>query len=118
MLAQSLLSDLKLSVVESMYLIGPTSVAFLMSAVVTMEARGILADGGLAVVAENPAIFATAALLGTLVNFLAFFVIQTTSSLMLKVLATARSAALVLVRVAPQAFVLACSVPRRRWRGL
>jgi len=45
----------------------------------------MISTGAWEIVLANPAMFAAAAMLGIVVNFLAFFVIQTTSSLMLKV---------------------------------
>ena len=63
------------------------------------EMGTILAEGKLQVVWDNLWLFVLSATLGLAVNLASFLVVQTTSSVMLKILGTVRNAGLVLFQV-------------------
>eukprot|EP00051_Salpingoeca_urceolata_P035410 m.29503 g.29503 ORF g.29503 m.29503 type:complete len:331 (+) comp9170_c0_seq2:76-1068(+) len=97
-LMQFMLSNKKFSVLEGIYYFSPASAACLLVAVYFMEGP-LMAEAdepALNVIVSQSGIFAAAAGLGVLVNFVSYLVLQVTSSTTLKALASARSAGLVL----------------------
>ena len=77
-----------------MYL-APACVFWLVLGSLAIEVRPMLASGALSFVAAHPSKFVAAAAMGFGVNSLAYIVIQTASSLTLKVLGTAKNAVVV-----------------------
>ncbi len=73
----------------------PACFAWLLLGSIVLEGRLIIAEGGLQLIAAKPLLYLTAAALGFAVNALAYVVIQTGSSLTLKVLGTVKNAVVV-----------------------
>jgi len=94
-LAQKLLKNLKMGVIEGQFWMAPISVAWLFGGAALLELPRMREANAFAIVAANPWHFSLSASLGLCVNMAAFLVIKSTSSVMLKVLGTARNAGLV-----------------------
>jgi drug/metabolite transporter (DMT)-like permease len=90
-LTQFLLKDLKFGVIEGQYVLSPASTCCLFFASAFTEIPSIIKDGGWKSICNNPWMFISASVLGLVVNYLTYFVIQVTSSLTLKVLGTLRN---------------------------
>ena len=73
----------------------PACFGWLLLGSICLEGRLIIAEGGLQLMAAKPLLYMTAAALGFAVNALAYVVIQTGSSLTLKVLGTVKNAVVV-----------------------
>lgn len=97
-LTQTLLTNLKFTVFEGLYYLAPVSVVFLLFAISIIEAPRMYEDKEhiYEIMGNHWPLFLYSAILGVVVNFLAFLVIQATSSVTLKVLASARNAGLVM----------------------
>jgi len=98
-LTQKLLQNNKFSVVEGLYVLAPPGAMALLCASVALEWPRMIEAGHHRMPLEHPVWFAGAAILGVLVNFAGFLVVQATSSLTIKILNTARCVGLVLVGV-------------------
>jgi len=96
-LTQRLLCNLKFGAFEGLYLMAPICAFWMWGVALLAEVPTARARGDLAIVLGNPAVFGVAALLGFAVNVASFLVIKRTSSVMIKLLGTARNAGLVLV---------------------
>jgi len=96
-LTQRLLCNLKFGAFEGLYLMAPICAFWMWGVALFVEVPTARARGDLAIVLGNPAVFCVAALLGFAVNVASFLVIKRTSSVMIKLLGTARNAGLVLV---------------------
>ena len=96
-LTQRLLCNLKFGAFEGLYLMAPICAAWMWGLALFLEVPKLRASGDLAKVAENGDVFLIAALLGFAVNVASFLVIKRTSSVMVKLLGTARNAGLVLL---------------------
>jgi hypothetical protein len=95
-MTQVLLNNFKLSVFESLYYLAPAGLLWMIIAIIFFELDDLIKDDAWSIIVNNAGMFVLAGVLGFLVNILSFFVIQVTSSVTLKVLATARNAGLVL----------------------
>lgn len=91
-MTQLLLTGLKFHPVEGLMYLAPSCFFWLALGSVWLELPSMMQNNALAVVASQPLFFGSAAVLGFAVNFLAYVIIQTASSLTLKVLGTAKNA--------------------------
>ena len=98
-LTQYLLKNLKFSVIESQYYLAPAGAMCLFTASFISEFPTMQKQGAFEQVAAHPGLFLSAATLGLGVHFLCFLVVQSTNSITLKVLGTARNAFLVVASV-------------------
>ena len=96
-LTQRLLCNLKFGAFEGLYLMAPICAVWMWGAALFFEVPRLLRSGDHAKISENGDVFALAAILGFAVNVASFLVIKRTSSVMVKLLGTARNAGLVLV---------------------
>jgi hypothetical protein len=94
-LTQYLLQNLKFGVWEGQYLLAPASFLCITIASAFFEWQDMLLPENIQIVRTNLPMFVWAGAIGLLVNVASFMVIQLTSSVTLKVLNTARTAALV-----------------------
>jgi drug/metabolite transporter (DMT)-like permease len=90
-LTQFFLQNLKFGVVEGQYVLAPASAFWLFLASFVYEFDSMRKTGAFSVVASNPLLFLAASSMGLAVNFLSYLVIQSTSSLTMKVLGTLRN---------------------------
>jgi len=98
-LTQRLLQDLKFSIIEGFYVLGPVSAFCLVLAAAVLEWPRLLTNGGLLIVANSPLYFIAAATMGLVVNFVSFSLIQVTSTLFCKILNAIRGIMLVIYGV-------------------
>ncbi|GAB5369674.1 hypothetical protein AAMO2058_001425600 [Amorphochlora amoebiformis] len=96
---QKLLRNLKFTVVENLYYVTPAAVMWVLLAAIFLEFPR-MESKHLAIVRDNYKIFIIAGCLGIGVNTINSVVIKFTGSLMMKLLATARNASLILFNVA------------------
>jgi len=94
-LAQKLLKNFKMGVIEGQFWMSPISSVWLFGGAAVLELPDILRTQAYLIPKAHPWHFALAASLGFCVNMAAFLVIKSTGSVMLKVLGTARNAGLV-----------------------
>lgn len=85
-LTQFLLKNVNMSVIEGQYYLSPISACFLFFCSLIFEFPNMIRDNSFEIVYNNPYHFIGAAVLGMIINYLGFFVIQVASSLSLKVL--------------------------------
>eukprot|EP00037_Helgoeca_nana_P027525 m.315563 g.315563 ORF g.315563 m.315563 type:complete len:313 (+) comp27525_c0_seq1:327-1265(+) len=95
-LMQVLLQQLRFSPVEGLYYMAPAGTLCMLVMVATFEATDMSNRGALDTVRQHWQYFALASTLGFGLNLLSFWIIQLTSSVMLKIISVARTAALVL----------------------
>jgi len=91
-MTQLLLTGLKFHPIEGLMYLAPACFFWLATGSLAMELRPMLAGGAFEVVAAQPGKFVLAAGLGFAVNSIAYIIIQTASSLTLKVLGTVKNA--------------------------
>ena len=91
-ITQLLLTDLKFHPIEGLMYLSPACFFWLALGSLTTELRPMLSSGAFEVVAAQPWKFCLAAGLGFAVNSIAYIIIQTASSLTLKVLGTVKNA--------------------------
>jgi len=96
-LTQKLLQNSKFTILEGMYVLTPPGAACLLALAAVLEWPKMIAAGDHLILCNRPQWFFSAAMLGLLVNFSGFFVVQATSSLTCKILNTARCIGLVFV---------------------
>jgi len=96
---QHLLTNAKFSVVEGQYFLSPPGAVCLLLLASFFEVPNALRAGALDVVAAEPLLFFLSAVLGVVVNYLGYFVIQAVGSLTLKTLGTLRNIGLVVYSV-------------------
>lgn len=89
---QLLLTGMKFHPIEGLMYLAPACAFWLGLGSLLIESRLMVRQGALEVVLQSPLKFATAAMLGFLVNSLSYVVIQSASSLTLKVLGTVKNA--------------------------
>lgn len=97
LMSQKLLQNRKLSIMEGLYVIAPSSSFCLLAMAAFLELPRLLQQEAYRIILENPWTFCLAGMLGFGVNFLSFLVIQATSALTLKILNIFRTIALVFV---------------------
>ena len=95
-LTQKLLTNLKFAAMEGLYYMAPICTCWMWGLAAIIELPTARREGAFALVPLHARGFAMAALLGFLVNVASFLVIKRTSSVMLKLMGTARNAGLVL----------------------
>mmetsp|Transcript_15323 Transcript_15323/g.47460 ORF Transcript_15323/g.47460 Transcript_15323/m.47460 type:complete len:333 (+) Transcript_15323:304-1302(+) len=96
-LTQRLLCNLRFGAFEGLYLMAPVCTAWMWGLAMFIEVPRLLERGDQRVLAERWYVFLGAAVLGFAVNVASFLVIKRTSSVMVKILGTARNAGLVLL---------------------
>jgi hypothetical protein len=84
-LTQFLLKNVKMSVIEGQYYLSPISAAFLFLCSLIFEFPNMIKNNSFDIIYNYPYHFIGAALLGLIINYLGFFVIQVASALSLKV---------------------------------
>ena len=90
-LTQFFLQNLKFGVVEGQYVLAPASAFWLFLASFIYEFKTMYEKDAFYIILSNPLIFVTASVMGLCINFLSYLVIQSTSSLTMKVLGTMRN---------------------------
>ena len=95
-LTQKLLTNLKFGAMESLYYMAPICTFWMWGLALALEVPHALSTGAFALVPRHARLFALAAALGFAVNLASFLVIKRTSSMMLKLMGTARNAGLVI----------------------
>lgn len=98
-LTQYFLQQLKFGVTEGLYVLAPASAFWLFAASIIFELPTMVEKDAFSIVAKYPFHFLAAASMGVGVNFIAFYVIQYTSGLTMKILATVRNIAMVIIGV-------------------
>eukprot|EP00924_Labyrinthula_sp_SR-Ha-C_P008995 snap_masked-scaffold_2-processed-gene-9.26-mRNA-1 protein AED:0.04 eAED:0.04 QI:0/0/0/1/1/1/2/0/321 len=98
-LTQFLLKNKKFSVIEGQFYLAPVSGFCLFILWLFSESQEMMKAENLGIIMENKYYFVLSGCLGILVNLSSFFVVQTTSSVTLKILGTVRNAGLVLLQV-------------------
>ena len=91
-MTQLLLTGLKFHPIEGLMYLAPACTFWLLLGSMALEWRAMYEAGALALIVHQPAKFLCAAAMGFGVNSLAYIVIQTASSLTLKVLGTVKNA--------------------------
>ena len=81
------------------YVLSPPTAAFLFLASLLFEFPHMIKTGQYIVLVKSPYIFLVSAVLGVIVNFLSYFLIQLTSSLSLKVLVMFRNFFVILIGI-------------------
>lgn len=99
-MTQILLVGLKFHPIEGLMYLAPACTFWLVIGVATLDLRRMLEEGAFQLIADRPLMYLAAAAMGFGVNALAYIVIQTASSLTLKVLGTAKNAIVVWLGVA------------------
>lgn len=98
-MTQYFLQQLKFGVTEGQYVLAPACAFWLFSASLIFEFPDMVEKGAINVIMQYPFHFLCAATMGIGVNFISYYVIQYTSSLTMKILATVRNICLVIVGV-------------------
>mmetsp|Transcript_154888 Transcript_154888/g.496305 ORF Transcript_154888/g.496305 Transcript_154888/m.496305 type:complete len:449 (+) Transcript_154888:130-1476(+) len=98
-MTQKLLQNLKFTVSEGLYVLAPPGFISLTLLAAAFEWPSMVENLAYRVVLDNPLKFAGAGILGFVVNFVGFLVVQATSSLTSKMLNSVRGMALVVVGV-------------------
>lgn len=98
-ITQFFLQQLKFGVMESQYVLAPASAFWLFLASAIFELPSMLQNGAFLIMADNIGLFLVASFMGIGVNFISYYVIQSTSSLTMKILGTLRNIVMVIVGV-------------------
>ncbi|KAL4439240.1 hypothetical protein ABPG77_004142 [Micractinium sp. CCAP 211/92] len=99
-MTQLLLTGLRFHPIEGLMYLAPACTFWLALGSLALEFRPMLESGAFGLMAERPLKFLAAAVMGFLVNSLAYIVIQSASSLTLKVLGTVKNALVVCLGIA------------------
>lgn len=99
-MTQLLLTGLKFHPIEGLMYLAPACTFWLFLGSMLLEFRNMVADGAFGLMADRPGKFILAAAMGFMVNSLAYIVIQSASSLTLKVLGTVKNALVVCLGIA------------------
>jgi len=99
-LTQFLLKQMKFGIVEGQYVLAPASAVCLFLASAVFEAPRMYEKNAFLIIFDNFSLFLLASLMGVIVNFMAYGVIQLTSSLMMKMLGTLRSIVTIFLGIA------------------
>lgn len=99
-LTQFLLKQMKFGVIEGQYVLAPASAFWLFAASAIFEMPQMYERGAVYVLLGQFQFFLLASLMGVVVNFMAYSVIQATNSLTMKMLGTLRSIVTIAVGVA------------------
>jgi hypothetical protein len=91
-LTQKLLTNLKFPAMEGLYYMAPICTFWMWGLAAVLELPTMLAQGHLRLIPQHASTFALAVLYGFAVNVASFLVIKRTSSIMLKLMGTARNA--------------------------
>ncbi|EFN55220.1 hypothetical protein CHLNCDRAFT_134469 [Chlorella variabilis] len=94
-MTQLLLTGLRFHPIEGLMYLAPACTFWLLIGSTVLELRPMLASGAFGLMLERPVKFLAAAMMGFAVNSLAYIVIQSASSLTLKVLGTVKNALVV-----------------------
>ena len=89
-LTQFFLQQLKFGVIEGQYVLAPASAFWLFAASAFYELPTMIKNNAFTIVGDNIGLFFVASFMGIAVNFLSYLVIQSTSSLTMKVLCLSR----------------------------
>lgn len=95
-LTQKMLTNMRFGTFEGLYLMSPICALWMWGLALFIEVPRLVSSGDMAKVSAHAHLFALAAALGFLVNVASFLVIKRTSSVMVKLLGTARNSGLVL----------------------
>jgi len=95
-LTQKLLTNLKFPAMEGLYYMAPICSFWMFGLAIFIELPAALREDAFKLIPQHPSHFALAVVLGFAVNIASFLVIKCTSSVMLKLMGTARNAGLVL----------------------
>eukprot|EP00039_Didymoeca_costata_P017071 m.313560 g.313560 ORF g.313560 m.313560 type:complete len:322 (+) comp16491_c3_seq2:164-1129(+) len=95
-LTQRLLQGSRFSLLEGLFYMAPAGMISMMVLIILFEAKDLISEGALAKVVEIPGTFLLASMLGFALNVLSFGILQLTSSVLLKGIAVARTAGLVI----------------------
>jgi hypothetical protein len=96
---QFFLQQLKFGVVEGQYVLAPASAFWLFLASFIYESKAMYEKNALGTITSNIPIFIIASFMGIGVNYLSYLVIQSTSSLTMKILGTARNVMVIIIGV-------------------
>jgi len=96
-LAQRLLTNLKMEPFESLYVVSPICVLWMLPAAIALELPTALRNGSFAILAQHPLMVVAGGVSGFLVNVSSFLLVKRTSSMTLKTMTMARNGGLVLV---------------------
>lgn len=98
-LTQFVLQNLKFGVTESQYVLAPPSALWLLVTSMVFKFSSMYEKKAWLIVFENPLVFLCASSLGLAVNFLSYYVIQSTSGLTMKILGGVRNIATIVAGV-------------------
>eukprot|EP01034_Spumella_vulgaris_P031426 gene31426-38813_t len=96
---QFFLQQLKFGVVEGQYVLAPASAFWLFLASFIYESKAMYEKDAFGIITNNIPIFIIASFMGIGVNYLSYLVIQSTSSLTMKILGTARNVMVIIIGV-------------------
>lgn len=98
-LTQFFLQQLKFGVIEGQYVLAPASAFWLFAASAFYELPTMIKNNAFTIVGDNIGLFFVASFMGIAVNFLSYLVIQSTSSLTMKILGSVRSVGLIYIGI-------------------
>jgi multidrug transporter EmrE-like cation transporter len=96
---QFFLQQLKFGVIEGQYVLAPASAFWLFMASAFYELPTMIEKNAFKIILDNIGLFLVASFMGIGVNFLSYLVIQSTSSLTMKILGSVRSVGLIYIGI-------------------